>query len=181
MTRQLREREAADEARRAQDASAAAAARGETERALEIERAERTRLEEKINERDRRDSLRDEITTRALTPSQSRMILRLADVSDANFNAASAVDDIVADYPDIFAPPPLPAAPGPQEQPGMRRAGPAPTPQQRTAPFEGFISPDEYARYPQSVRLTPEFRKRVEASKPYWPTTFNPHAFPQSN
>jgi len=67
------------------------------------------------------------------------------------------------------------------QQPPIRRAGPAPQANQRSAPFEGYISPDDYARYPQAVRLSPDFRKRVEASKPYWPTHFNPKQFPQAN
>lgn len=140
-------------------------------------------LRDQLAQRDRRDTLRDEIDARQLTPSQRRLVMRLADVTDANFNAADAVDLIQADYADIFtAPAEAPASePSVPQTPPIRRAGPTPPAPRKNVPFEGFIAPDEYASYPQAVRLSPEFRKRVDASRPYWPTHFNPKAFPQSN
>jgi len=149
----------------------------------EREEADSQALRAQLAERDRRDTLRDEIAARGLTPSQSKLVLRLADLADPGFNAPSAVDAIVADYADVFAPTtPTPPPPAPSfEQPGMRRAGPAPTSTQKGVPFPGFISPEEYGTFPQAVRLDPKFRERVEASRPYWPKTFRASDFPQSN
>lgn len=168
----------------------AATDRRERERAALAETARQDRdaadaeaLRNQLAERDRRDTLRDAIYERQFTASQSKLVLQLADLSDAAFDAVTHIDTISAEYPDLFAAPaetPTPPEPRVPQPPSMRRAGPAPTPPQKNSPFEGYISPEDYNGYPPKVRLSAKFRERVELSRPYWPTHFNPHNFPQS-
>jgi hypothetical protein len=176
-TKALRDREAADESKRAQDAANAAAAAGEFNKALEIERAEKARLADQLALRDRKDSLQDEILRRNLSGSQARMLGRLVDVSGESFDPATAVEAVLAEYPDLFAPPAAPEI----SAPPVRRAGPVPPANPTSAPFAGYISPQEYDRFPHRVRLTPDFQQRVAASRPYWPTTFDARQLPTGN
>lgn len=175
MAKVLRERESADDARRAKEAADAAVAAGEFNKALELERAEKARLTDQLKLRDRRDTLQDEILKRTLTGSQARMLTRLVDVSPDTFDAANAVESVMSEYPDLFA-----APQAPQTDP-VRRGGPVPPAKPGNVPFEGYISPEEYGRFPHAVRLTPKFQERVAASRAYWPTTFDARDLPRGN
>src|SRR5262249_5668842 len=159
----------------------AAKAAGDFDRGVREARERAEAAERKLQERDRKDAVRDEIDRRGFTGSKARMLMQLVGpkLSETGFEPGAALDAIVADYPDAFGPrDPQPPTPPAEEPAPIRRRGPAPAQPPSGSPFEGYISPDDYQRAPQAVRLTPKFRERVEQSRPYWPDTFDARRLP---
>lgn len=121
------------------------------------------------------------------SPDSRRGALRLALADPA---AASIVDeDFEADEDAARAlfgrsladwdaagpkPPPEPEPPRPR----ARRTPAIPPEPYGGRPFDGFVSPEEYASTPWSVRQTEAFQRRVERSRRLWPDVVPASVFP---
>lgn len=192
----LKDKEEAEAEARRQAAQKAAEERGDFETALKEEQKERERLKAQLAERDKKDAVRDAIAGVGLVGTKANLVRRLVDLSlvtetDGVYDAQAAVQAVVDEYPDLFGTETSEEDPS-QAEPTQRRVlrgaapavrrGAAPAAQHPAVPFEGYISPEEYAATPSAVRKTSkDFQQRVEASRPYWPKTISARDLPQAN
>lgn len=173
-----KDREETDARKKAEEDAAAAKAAGDFDRALGVKDDENERLRQQLQQRDARDAVVAEAAARGLNAEQGRALARLTDIAGVETDdlgevradqVASAVDATLQAYPNMFQAAPAPGTPG-DPPPARPRRGTVPgTPPREPAKPEGFVTMEEYIATPQEVRLSPEFQKRVQKSRPYWP------------
>ena len=163
--------------RKAKDDDAAAEAAGEFQKGIANAKARADAAEDRLRQRDVRDSVRDYIATIGLTSTKAAALLRLVDIGHVDEDASqesieASVAVVLQQYPDLFV---VEADPnnGTPETPRMRRTpGPsAPPDAQKDSLPANYLSPEEYVATPQPVRLTESFRSRIADSRPFWPKT----------
>lgn len=181
LQRQLRTMQEAEEKRRRDAERAAAEAAGEYDKALRIEREAREKAESRATKVAKRSAVRDAAAERGLSAGQAKALARLIDLNavevgeDGDVDSHSlgaAVESVLGEYPDLFKADKRAGARAPA-------ASPANPPRNGGAPFEGYVSPEEYAHTPFEERMSPEFQKRVERSQAHWPDVVPAKAFAQ--
>jgi hypothetical protein len=170
-------------AREDREAQEAAKAAGDFDTALRIEREKGERLEREATERDVRDAVRDHIIGLGYSGSRVTALQKLVSTTeigeahDAD-TIAAVVATTISQYPDLFIV--KDDAPEGGSAPRVRRTpGPSTPPDDasRAASDPDYISPQEYLDTPHAVRHSPEFRARVDKSRPHWPTSVSATAF----
>lgn len=146
-------------------------------------------LERKLRDREVRSSVLDALGERGITGKPAKALLRLIDADSITVDGtevdpesvSDAVEEAMAEYGDLFKPTRRGKEDDVESRRKRRHGGPAATKgdAQGDKP-EGYLSPEEFLRTPVDVRHSPDFRKRVEKSRPYWPKRVPARVFAQS-
>jgi hypothetical protein len=171
----LADRQKADQKRDEEARLAAQREAGEFDAALRDANKKAQEAEERAARAERRSEVADVIAQRGFTGSKASALAKLVGTDGT---ADEAVEQVMQQFPDLFSAAATPPADPKPKQP--RVAGPA-TPSRSQSTPEGFISQEEYASTPISIRLTPEFQRRAKESEPYWPAQFNSGMFGSDN
>lgn len=173
--KELTTRKDADEARERKEQQDAAAAAGDFDKALGVERTATAVANARASKAELGDAITDVLLMRSYTGEQATAIKQLVDRDavevDSNgqpvaASVVAAVDSVVERFPNLFNP----AAPEPPAPRTPRTAGPAtPSAEQQSGLPEGYVSPEEYERTPLDTRYSDAFRARVAISEPFWP------------
>lgn len=182
-----REREAEERAHREEQERLKAA--GEFEQAVERERQRAKKMERQLRERNVRDAVLESAAAQGFSAEQARALARLTSMGSIELDdlgeprpdqVDAAVEATMAQFPNLFK---SGGEPGGESEPKPRRrrqSGPATPVRETGAPFEGYVSPEEYANTPRDVRMSAEFRERVAKSEPHWPDKVPANSFATS-
>lgn len=119
--------------------------------------------------------LAEAIASRGLRGDRAVALRKL--IADPGDDIETAIDAHLAAFPTLFAEP----TPAPRMRRGL---GPTTPPVHSGALARrpaGFVSREEYVATDHTTRMTPEFRKRVEVSKPYWPKAVSVSELPRED
>jgi hypothetical protein len=164
------------------------AAEGRYEDAVRVADEAREAAELRATNLAREAAVRDAALRRGWTPDQVTAAVDLAALDSVQLGedgravdatVETALDALAGKYASIFT------TPAPGGDAGARPSEPAPTPGPTNppaagAPFSGYVSPEEYVRTPQNIRMSADFQKRVHLSKPHWPQKVRSDTFAQS-
>lgn len=174
----------AEEAAEAAAPESGAAADDARTQALEQDRlAERKRretAEARLRKQGVRMALRDEADERGWGTDAAKLASKLLDVDSLEFDddgepteesLSDAIEELTEEYASLFSdqePESNGKGKGKRRERRPARRTPA-EPDKNTAPFEGYVSPEEYATTPHAIRMTDAFQARVEKSRAFYP------------
>lgn len=189
LRKEKRDRETAKADAAREKAQKAAAEAGDYEKGIELERAEKIAAQDRARRAELKLALSEAGEAREWTATQRKLATKLIDFDSLEFSDAGeplpeslsdTLDAIAVEYPEAFGAvkagdPKDPADPEPKR---TARKTPGTLPKdQRGAPVEGYITPEEYADTPPAIRHSEAFQKRVAISRDHWPTKVPHDAF----
>jgi hypothetical protein len=148
-----------------------------TQAEFETEQQARRQAEERAGQAERAVKLADAISAKGYVGERAALLRRLVDPAADDLPAA--ISGAVAAHRSMFVDP-EPAPPTRAPRRGGPTTPPAETSLARRLPG-GYVSPEEYVRTPMATRYSPEFQRRVAASRPHWPKHIDPRQLPTGN
>jgi hypothetical protein len=190
LRKEKRDREKAKADAEREKAQKEAAASGDYEKGIELERAEKRAAQDRARRAELKLALSEAGEAREWNANQRKLATKLIDFESLEFSddgeplpesLSDVLDAIAAEYPEAFGAAKSADSKDPDDaEPRKKSARKTPGSMPKDhggAPVEGYISPEEYADTPPNVRHSAAFQKRVEVSRDHWPTKVPHDAF----